>query len=426
MDFVFIAGINRSGGSLLARLFDGHKDFASYPMEVGFTFDNNSYGFSDKITGTPTYIPDFNKNIDPLKYFNAENEIISYKWGKETSSKFGIRKNYLEKAFYEKSIETNFDYDLYIDKLKKYCLLSKSNQELFENKHKAYFESWDKGAYFNNPKYIVTHDSGGLFLSDFDKFFTEFKNSFILMPIRDCIAYVAAEKTRIARRFFGSRRFSKPLPPNFLIKKFDAYDLNAILTTWLISISRIKILQEKYSSKKNLITYRFENLVENPSGAMKVLSNKLNVNFEDSLLIPTLCGKKWLGNSQQGKNNGINAKPNQYYSKILREDEINYIQNKIKYIDQIIQGQKSFEIDFKDIDDKYFFDIINQRKASKNVNSWSIYCALGYSGFRKLKLSKVNLISLIAYFFSIFVMICHYPRLLKQRLFPGLGKQNYT
>ena len=35
MDFIFIAGINRSGGSLLARLFDGHKDFASYPMEVG-------------------------------------------------------------------------------------------------------------------------------------------------------------------------------------------------------------------------------------------------------------------------------------------------------------------------------------------------------------------------------------------------------
>ena len=42
----------------------------------------------------------------------------------------------------------------------------KSNQELFEGKHKAYFESWDNGAYFNNPKFIVTHDSNGLFLLD--------------------------------------------------------------------------------------------------------------------------------------------------------------------------------------------------------------------------------------------------------------------
>ena len=31
------------------------------------------------------------------------------------------------------------------------------------SKHKAYFESWDNGAYFKNPKYVVTHASGGLF-----------------------------------------------------------------------------------------------------------------------------------------------------------------------------------------------------------------------------------------------------------------------
>ena len=426
MDFVFIAGINRSGGSLLARLFDGHKDFASYPMEVGFKFDNSSYGFSDKITGTPTYIPDFDKDIDPIKYFNAENEVVSYKWGKETSSKFGIRKNYLEKAFYEKSIETNFDHDLYTEKLNKYCSQSQSNQELFEGKHKAYFESWDNGAYFNDPKYIITHDSGGLFLSDFGKYFKEFKNSFIFVPIRDCIAYVSAEKTRIGRRYFGSRRFSKPLPPNFLIKSFDKYDLNAIINTWLISISRIKLLQEKFSHQDKLICYRFEKLVEQPANAMQILSKKLNVNYDKNLLIPTLCGKEWLGNSQQGKNSGINSKPNAYYSKILREDEINFIQNKIKFTDEIIQEQNNFEIKLNELEDKYFFDIKNQRKASENINSWSIYCALGYSGFRKLKLSKANHISLIAYLFSIFVMICNYPRLIKQRLFPGLGKQNYT
>ena len=86
MDFIFIAGINRSGGSLLARLFDGHRDFASYPMEVGFKFDYSSYGFLDKITGTPTYIPDFEENLNPIMYFEAENETISYKWGKESIS----------------------------------------------------------------------------------------------------------------------------------------------------------------------------------------------------------------------------------------------------------------------------------------------------------------------------------------------------
>lgn len=426
MDFVFIAGINRSGGSLLARLFDGHKDFASYPMEVGFKFDNTSYGFLDKITGTPTYIPDFDENIDPVEYFDADKEIISYTWGKETSGKFGIRKNYLEKAFYEKTVKTDFNHELYLHKLNKYCREIKSNQELFEGKHKAYFESWDNGAYFNNPKFIVTHDSNGLFLSDFDQFFKEFKNSFILVPIRDCIGYVAAEKTRIARRFFGSKRFSNPLPPNFLIKKFDAYDLNSIITTWLVSVSRIKLLQENNNSGKKLFTYRFEKLVKQPENSMKILSNKLNINYEENLISPTLCGKKWLGNSQQGKNNGINSNPNQYFEKILRKDEVEQIKIRVKEIDQIIQEQDSFEVNLKDLNDRYFFDIKNHRAAAENVKTWSIYCALGYSGFRKLKLSKSNHISLIAYFFSIFVMIWHFPRLLKQKLFPGLGKQNYT
>ena len=426
MDFVFIAGINRSGGSLLARLFDGHKDFAVYPMEVGFKFDNTSYDFLDKITGTPTYIPNFDKEINPVKYFNAEKEIVSYSLGKETSAKFGVRKNYIEKAFYEKSVETDFNYENYLDKLSKYCTGAKSNQELFEGKHKAYFESWDNGAYFNDPKYIVTHDSNGLFFSDFNKYFNDFKNSFILVPIRDCIGYVAAEKTRIARRFFGSRRFAKPLPPNFLLKKFDKFDLNSIVNTWLISISRIKLLQETINSKNRLITYRFENLVRQPSNSMKILSNKLNVKYEENLLSPTLCGNKWLGNSQQGENIGINSKPNEYYKFILREDEINHIKSRIKNIDEIIQEQKTFEVDFKNINDKYFFDIKNQRKASATVNTWSLYCALGFAGFRKLRLTKSDYISLMAYLFSIFVMIYHFPRILKQKLFPGLGKQNYT
>ena len=111
---------------------------------------------------------------------------------------------------------------------------------------------------------------------------------------------------------------------------------------------------------------------------------------------------------------------------IKKKIQIEYIKKRIKNIDDILQDQKSFEINFKNISDKYFFDIENHRKASIKPNSWSLYCALGYAGFRKLRLSNSNFISLIAYIFSILVRIYHIPRLLKQKLFPGLGKQNYT
>ena len=426
MNFIHIAGINRSGGSLLARLFDGHKDIASYPMEVSFHFDYTSYGFLDKITGTPTYIPKFTNNIDPIKYFGAEAEVVNYKWGREASSKLGVRKNYLEKAYYENTLQTSFNHEEYIKKLNLYCSKSNNNQEFFQAKHKAYFECWDNSAYFNNPKYVVTHASAGLFLSNFERYFEDFKNSFIIIPIRDCFSYIASEKTRIARRFFGSRRFSKPLPPNFLVKHFNSYDLDSVLRTWLIALSRIKLLQEKYASNNKLIVYRFEKLVESPSKAMKTFSKLLNLDYREILTKPTLCGKDWSGNSHQGKNEGVNPKPNNYYKKVLSKDEIDYIYKKTSKINNLLKDYKSFEINLSNINDEHFFDIENQRTASLSKNTWSLYCALGYSGYRKLKLSKSDHISLIAYFFSILVRICHIPRSLKQKFFPGLGKQNYT
>ena len=53
---IYIAGINRSGGSLLSRLFDGHPDILSYPTELGFPTDNNFYEITDSYSGIPQTI----------------------------------------------------------------------------------------------------------------------------------------------------------------------------------------------------------------------------------------------------------------------------------------------------------------------------------------------------------------------------------
>ena len=47
-------------------------------------------------------------NLGPIKYFDAEEENISYIWGKETSGKFGVRKNYLEKAYIQVQKESKY------------------------------------------------------------------------------------------------------------------------------------------------------------------------------------------------------------------------------------------------------------------------------------------------------------------------------
>ena len=50
---IFIGSINRSGGSLLARLFDGHSQIVSYPLELGFPHNNAFYKISDNFFTCP-------------------------------------------------------------------------------------------------------------------------------------------------------------------------------------------------------------------------------------------------------------------------------------------------------------------------------------------------------------------------------------
>jgi hypothetical protein len=59
---IFIGSINRSGGSLLARLLDGHKKIVSYPLELPFPHNNAFYQISDNFAGIPMSVPIYEKN----------------------------------------------------------------------------------------------------------------------------------------------------------------------------------------------------------------------------------------------------------------------------------------------------------------------------------------------------------------------------
>mgnify|MGYP002028980480 CR=1 FL=1 len=419
-------GINRSGGSLLARLLDGTESVVSYPMEVGFKFKDDLFGFIDKLTGSPIYIPDFDPKIDILDYFEAKQKVDPvYEWGKEKSEIQGVRKNYLEKAFYEKSVSTDFNFQNYQNKLLDYSKNIKNNYELYEAKHKAYFESWSYTKDFKF-EHVVSHDSAGLFFYDFNKFFDFFPKSFVIIPIRNLVGYVAAEKTRIARQAIGTRRFSKPLPPNFLIRKFKNFSLDSIVRSWLIAFTRIRILQEQFGIENNIMVYRFENLVNKTDEHIKYICAKNNINFDNIFLKPTLMGKPWLGNSQQGKNNGINKDPNSYINKVLNSDEIEKIKILSNNVDLVLNQNSETVTDLTKIEEKYFYDYKTQKKYSSDLEKWAIYCSLSFRGFRDSKIQKPYFLQIIYYLFSKFVKFSHIPRLLKQKIFKSKGKQNYT
>jgi hypothetical protein len=424
--YIYIASINRHGGSLLARLFDSHQDVASYPLETGFKKDFETFKFSDDLGGSPNYVPDFSEySGDLLDFFELQDKKKkdTIKWGKETSDPVGVRTNYLEKAFYQ-NVKTNFDYQKYIDILKKKSKNVNSIHEIYDALHGAYFDSWDDGKHKGNLKFVVIHNSGGLYLRNFKKYFEEFKYSYSLTPIRDIKTYIASEKTRLARRFFGARRFQKPNVPNFLVKSFSSYDLDALIRTWLVSITRIRILQEIFGFNNAFLVYRYEDLVQNTEILMRDICSKLGLIYNEILLKPTIGGFSWLGNSHSGAQKGINLSI--YYDKVLNAHEINEINKKTKKIIDIIYSDKNTLVDLTKINSDNFYDYKIQKSLCGDEKMWAIYSAFAFRGYRSKKIETVTFISIIAYIFSKFIFLINIPRILKLKFFPGVGKQNYT
>ena len=157
----------------------------------------------------------------------------------------GVRKNYLEKSFYE-NVKTDFDYEKFVKNFKTYSEGKSNWNEIHYAKHRAYFESWDKGKYLtNDTTHVVMHSSGGLYLTNIDEFFQIYNDSRFVIPVRDVLGYIASEKIRLARIFFGARRFNKPTALT-IYKNFNYYDLSAKIRNWTT------LLQEQ-DYKKNLV-----------------------------------------------------------------------------------------------------------------------------------------------------------------------------
>ena len=454
---IFIGGINRSGGSLLARLFDNHKNFISYPLDQGFPYNNKFFKIQELVTGVPSTVPsnfnDVSKNNHNKSLFgsNRSRSIIpkststindpdlydlldiprknlkpQFEWGKEKSDPVGVRKNYLEKSFYD-IVKTNFNYDNYIEKFEKYNKSSKTLADSYNAKHNAYFESWDNGKNISsNTSHVVMQSSNGLYLTNINDFFKEFQDSRFVIPVRNIYGYVASEKIRLARKYFGTRRFAWPQIPYYLIKKFNQYDLNSKVRAWNCSLTRTRILQEKFGNNQRLLVYSNEKLVSDTEKVMKDFSLNLGVKYEEILCKPTIGGISWGGNSHYGKSSGVNKESIKNYKKVLNEKELEIIHKNSDSLMKNIESNNSELLDLTEISEKNFYDYNYQKTSIDSPDKIVLYYAITNSGGRKVLVDTPGYLSIVALFTSMIVRICHIPRLIKQKFFPNLGKQNYT
>ncbi len=426
---IHLGSINRSGGSLFCRLLDGHPDVASYPIELSFPPNLKIAPYIEKITGYPSHIPNYDQSmhIDFLDFLGIEkvkSEPI-YKWGKESTDSVGVRKNYLEKQFYGK-VKTDFDYERFINMFLERAKEAKRFEDLWNARHIAYFSAWEGNKYGGNLKYVVSHSSSGLYLSNIDKYFEEFNTSFYVYPLRSIFGYISSEKVRLARRYYGSRRFPKVKMPNFFAKIFKSYDLTAHINAWMSALTRVILLQEAFGVNDRFILYRYENLVNDTEGVIKTICEKTGLSYDPMLLVPTIAGQPWGGSSQQGKQTGVNRKLTEYYTEVLTDKEISTINERAGQVIGFLDSDKTTPCDLTKIPKKLLYDYDFQKQYFKDEEKMAMYGALANCGRRRNKIGVPDNLAIFALIYSKMIRVMHIPRLLKLKYLPGTGKQNYT
>ena len=214
--------------------------------------------------------------------------------------------------------------------------------------------------------------------------------------------------------------------PNYLVKLFNNYDLDAHISSWLSAFTRVLLFQEEYGINERFLVYSYENLLVNTEDIMNGICNKTHLKYDPCLLTPTLAGKPWGGSSHQGKQSGINTKLATYFKEVLTAEEIYKIDESCGPLLEYLDKNKSGLLDLTGLDKKYLYDYDYQKRYFKDEEKTAMYSFIINCRRRRALIRAPNFNTVIAYFYSKIIRIIHIPRLLKQKFFPGMGKQNYT
>lgn len=281
---ILINGISRSGGSLLARLFDGYPGFYSLPFEMNYSV---------------------NKSVWPLLE-NCDNPEEVFKEVYGSYFKKFLTKDILRDVSCEGS-RKSFDYTGFKKNVIK--ILEKKKQfklnDIIHLLIQQFFCHFSNGIYqIEKPNGVVNHLSMG-FLLDVKKFYQYFPNGFIVQTIREPFSWYASLKKH--NKFNDDCRLS----------------LYSSFALWVESCYRAIGRSNLYFSKYIILDY--QDLVSDTKKQMELMCSSFDVEWRDILLNPTIFLRDWMSNSSYKSKKEVNKDSLSQWRQYLTSSEINWI-----------------------------------------------------------------------------------------------------
>lgn len=244
-----ISQIQRSGGSLLSQLFDGHPEIHAHPDELKIGHPKKYIWPKIDLSNSPKQWFEILFEASVLKHF-----IKGYKKGQKTEKThpFIFMPSLQIKIFLK-----------YIDSIR-----SITQRDVFDAYMTSYFGAWLN--YQNNyePKKYITGFTPRLAMVEesIESFFSIYPDGRLISCIRD------------PKNWFPSARRHND-------KKRKYEDIKRALSQW--KENTIAMLKNKEKYKHRVIIIRFEDLIGDTQSIMRHLADFLNIKFDDILLMPT-------------------------------------------------------------------------------------------------------------------------------------------
>jgi hypothetical protein len=246
-----ISQIQRSGGSLLSQLFDGHPEIHAHPHEL-------------KIGYPKKYIwPQINLNEPAQRWFYIlfeESVIRLSKQGYKKEPTSDITFPFIFLPALQKKIFLK-----YLDSLSAISL-----RDVFNAYMTSYFGAWLNNQNRDGSKKIVTAFTPRLAMSadNMDTYFKIYPDARLISVVRD-----------------PSNWYPSALRHNLKIKKDKYSDIEIALQQWKECTQSAIRNKERFGERVCII--KFEDLIGDPGAVMHCLAEFLEIEFDPVLLTPT-------------------------------------------------------------------------------------------------------------------------------------------
>ena len=242
-----ISQIQRSGGSMLSQLFDGHPQVHAHPHELKF-------GFPRKYIWPPIDLGD-----RPDRWFEILFEEIVVR-----HFRYGYKKMEKYKDTFLFIFLTSLQKELF---LKYFEPIDKINQrDVFDAYMTSYFGAWVNNQNRLGDKKLITAFTPRLAFMEKNmaSFFNTYPDGRLISVVRD------------PKNWF----------PSATRHKLDKYgDIKHALDQWLDSAKSMVQNKKRYGDRVCIIS--FEDQIRRTGAVMRYLADFLKIRFDDILLMPT-------------------------------------------------------------------------------------------------------------------------------------------